>query len=44
MSKKNAGTSLDDFLQGESCLSSSTAIALKRVIAWQITEEMKSQI
>lgn len=43
MSKKNAGPSLDDFLQGESYLSSSTAIALKRVIAWQITEEMKSQ-
>jgi len=43
ISKKNIGSSLDDFLQGESCLSSSTAIALKKVIAWQITEEMKSQ-
>jgi len=43
ISKKNIGSNLDDFLQGESYLSSSTAIALKKVIAWQITEEMKSQ-
>jgi DNA-binding Xre family transcriptional regulator len=43
MSKKNIGSSFDDFLQEESLLESSTAIALKRVIAWQIDQEMKAQ-
>ncbi len=43
MSKKNIGTSFDDFLQEESLLESSTAVALKRVIAWQIDQEMKAQ-
>jgi antitoxin HicB len=43
MSKKNIGTSFDDFLQEESLLGSSTAVALKRVIAWQIDQEMKAQ-
>ena len=43
ISKKNIGSSLDDFLQVDSSLSSTTALAIKRVIAWQITEEMKAQ-
>ncbi len=43
MSKKNIGSSFDDFLQEESLLESSTAVALKRVIAWQIDQEMKVQ-
>ena len=43
MSKKNIGSSYDDFLKEESLLESSTAIALKRVIAWQIAKEMKAQ-
>jgi predicted XRE-type DNA-binding protein len=43
MSKKNIGSSFDDFLKQESILESSTAIALKRVIAWQIAKEMKAQ-
>ena len=43
MSKKNIGSSFDDFLKEESLLESSTAIALKRVIAWQIAKEMKAQ-
>ena len=43
MSKKNIGTSFDDFLQEESLLDSSTVVALKRVIAWQIDQEMKAQ-
>ena len=42
MSKKNIGSNFDDFLQEES-LESSTAVALKRVIAWQIDQEMKAQ-
>ena len=43
MSKKNIGSSFDDFLKVESLLETSTAIALKRVIAWQIAKEMKAQ-
>ena len=43
MSKKNIGSSFDDFLQEESLLESSTAVALKRVITWQIDQEMKAQ-
>jgi predicted XRE-type DNA-binding protein len=43
MSKKNVGSSLDDFLQVDSSLSSTTALAIKKKIAWQITEEMKAQ-
>ena len=43
MSKKNIGSNFDNFLQEESLLESSTAVALKRVIAWQIDQEMKAQ-
>ena len=43
MSKKNIGSNFDDFLQEESLLEPSTAVALKRVIAWQIDQEMKAQ-
>ena len=43
MSKKNIGSNFDDFLQEESLLESSTAVVLKRVIAWQIDQEMKAQ-
>ena len=43
MSKKKIGTSFEDFLQEEALLESSTAVALKRVIAWQIDQEMKAQ-
>ena len=43
MSKKNIGSSFDDFLLEEALLESSTAVALKRVIAWQIDQEMKAQ-
>ena len=43
MSKKNIGSNFDDFLKEESMLDDATAIALKRVIAWQIAEEMKTQ-
>ena len=38
------GSSLDDFLQEAGLLEHATAIAVKRVIAWQIEEEMKSQM
>ena len=43
MAKKNIGASFDDFLKEEAMLDDATAVALKRVIAWQIAEEMKTQ-
>ncbi len=43
MSKKNIGSSFDDFLKEDAMLENATAVALKRVIAWQIAEEMKVQ-
>lgn len=43
MQKKNIGSSFDDFLQEEAILDESTAVALKRIISWQIAEEMKAQ-
>ena len=43
MSKKNIGSSFDDFLKEEAMLEHATAVALKRVIAWQIAEAMKVQ-
>ena len=44
MGKQNIGSSFDDFLQEEAMLEEATAVALKRVIAWQIAEEMKAQL
>lgn len=43
MRKKNIGSSFDDFLQEEAILDETTVVALKRVISWQIAEEMKAQ-
>lgn len=43
MAKQNIGSNFDDFLQEESILEEATAVAIKRVIAWQILEEMKAQ-
>ena len=43
MDKKNIGSSFDDFLEEEAILDETTAIAIKRVIAWQIDQEMKTQ-
>jgi DNA-binding Xre family transcriptional regulator len=43
MGKKNVGSSFDDFLKDETMLEDATAVAMKRVIAWQIAEEMKAQ-
>lgn len=41
--KTNIGSSFDDFLKEEVLLDEVTAVAVKRVIAWQIAEEMKAQ-
>ena len=43
MSKKHIGSSFDDFLAEEAMLEEATATAVKRVIAWQIEQEMKAQ-
>jgi len=43
MAKKNIGSRFDAFLKEKSILEECTAVALKRVIAWQIAEEMKLQ-
>lgn len=37
------GSSFDDFLAEEALLEESTAVAIKRVVAWQIEQEMKLQ-
>lgn len=43
MSKKHIGSNFDEFLAEEALLDDATAIAVKRVIAWQIEQEMKAQ-
>jgi len=40
---KHIGSSFDDFLAEDAILEESTAIAIKRVVAWQIEQEMKAQ-
>lgn len=43
MSKAHLGCLFDEFLEEEGMLQSATATAVKRVIAWQIEEAMRSQ-
>ena len=43
MNKKHVGSNFDDFLAEEAMLEEATATAVKRVIAWQIEQEMKAQ-
>lgn len=43
MGKRNIGSRFDDFLKEVAMLDEVTAVAMKRVIAWQIAEEMKAQ-
>ena len=43
MKENNIGSSFDDFLREEAMLDEATAVAVKRVIAWQIDHEMKAQ-
>lgn len=40
---RHVGSSFDDFLQEEGLLEEATAVAIKRVLAWQIAEAMKAQ-
>ena len=37
------GSSFYDFLAEEAMLEETTAVAIKRVVAWQIAQEMKAQ-
>ncbi|HEU4797567.1 MAG TPA: Fis family transcriptional regulator [bacterium] len=41
--KSHIGSDFDQFLREEGLLEDSSAVALKRVIAWQLGEAMKSQ-
>lgn len=43
MKKQNVGSDFDDFLAQEGMLDEVTAVAVKRVIAWQIEQEMAAQ-
>ena len=37
------GSSLDELLEEDAVLEEATAVAIKRVVAWQIAQEMKAQ-
>lgn len=43
MKVEKIGSNFDDFLQEEGILDEANAVAIKRVIAWQIDQEMKAQ-
>lgn len=43
MSKKNIGSNFDEFLSDNAILDDATAVAVNRVNAWQIEQEMKAQ-
>ncbi|HWR29658.1 MAG TPA: helix-turn-helix domain-containing protein [Negativicutes bacterium] len=43
MKAENIGSSFDDFLKEEALMDEATAVAIKRVISWQIDQEMKAQ-
>lgn len=43
MNKKHIGSSFDDFLKEEKTYEQAQAAALKRVLAYQIAEEMKKK-
>lgn len=43
MKVEHIGSSFDEFLSDEAILEEVTAVAVKRVIAWQIAQEMAAQ-
>jgi predicted XRE-type DNA-binding protein len=43
LNKRHIGSDFDDFLVQEAMLEEVTAMAVKRVIAWQIEQEMKAR-
>lgn len=42
-SHPNHGSTLDDFLRDEGTLEETTAVAVKRVLAWQLQQEMEKR-
>lgn len=40
---QHIGSSFDDFLEEEAILEDVSAVAIKRVVAWQLEQEMKAQ-
>lgn len=43
MSKKHIGSSFEDFLKEEGTFEETTTQAVKRVLAWQVSEAMKEK-
>jgi len=43
MPHPNIGSSFDSFLEEEGRLEEATAVAIKRVLAWRLQEEMRAQ-
>lgn len=43
MSKKNIGSSFEDFLKEDGIYQEVTSHAVKRIIAWQLSEAMKAR-
>jgi len=43
MAKKNIGSNFDDFLKEEGLLDETTAVAIKRYIAFQLAEKMSEE-
>ena len=43
MSKKNLGSSIDDFLKKQNIFEETQAQAVKEVVAWQLTKAMKKR-
>ena len=43
MSRRNIGSDFDDFLNEQDLLEETTAVAIKRVIAYQLTAVMRAQ-
>ena len=43
MSKKNLGSSIDDFLKKENIFEEAQAVAIREVVAWQLAKAMKKK-
>ncbi|MGB3291846.1 MAG: Fis family transcriptional regulator [Phormidesmis sp.] len=43
MNKTHVGSSFDDFLEEDGILAEVSAVALKRIVAWQIAQAMETQ-
>jgi antitoxin HicB len=43
LSKKNLGSSIDDFLKKENIFEEAQAVAIREVVAWQLAKAMKKK-